>query len=793
MSGRGRGRLRRDYPPRSEEKVYRGRNSAPPSRHLWVGNLPIDINERVLANHFLQFGEIEDIAFQPGRSYAFVNFKYDEEAFAAVSALQGFDIGGNQLKIEFAKADRSSLPHDEDFPRRRDEQRSEMRADPLLPRDVRMQHLSPDHQGKRKISDKDGEPSEVLWIGFPAQLRVDEGILRNAFSPFGEIERITVFQGRTYAFVRYKDIRSACIAKDTLQGRLFGNPRVHICFAKNESGSSKRDSPQFDPYGRSGFSEDFRNERKYKGVLGDPSMISPRSMPHHELDDPDMGFRRNGGFDQRRFQPGLESGPNFHDFPPHRFPRRGGMPNEDDWDLPEDNLLFCGNKKVKTTPFLPENELPEFHIPGFDQGKHAFPRKSPDFHHFDHGKNSEPGPFGYKQGPDHAMNPTPPYGKRRDHWGSSYDRFEAGPGSLPLNHLERSKSKPEQCLSEEWKWEGIIAKGGTPVCRARCFPKGKVLDMPLPEFLDCTARTGLDMLAKHYYQASSTWVVFFVPESDADIGFYNEFMHYLEEKQRAAVAKLDDRTTLFLVPPSEFSEKVLKIPGKLSISGVILRLENSGPNMVPPQNPHLEEPHVPHYQGDTSSYPKSRSPPRQYAPISSYPNMANSGVSDHTSHQRPNTFGMNSNFGKNRAPRDPNSSFDPPIQGYNPTSSSSGTLSALQPEQLAQLASSLLGQQKQSGVGASLSMGEDFRQSNVTSHSGTSYQQPQRHVYENNNSNQANSEFSSSQFGQARSEEAAQGGQSAISDEDQDPQKRLQATLQLAAALLQQIQQTKGN
>lgn len=75
------------------------------------------------------------------------------------------------------------------------------------------------------------------------------------------------------------------------------------------------------------------------------------------------------------------------------------------------------------------------------------------------------------------------------------------------------------------------------------------------------------MLSKHYYEAASAWVVFFVPESDSDIVFYNEFMQYLGEKQRAAVAKLDDRTTLFLVPPSEFSEKVLKVPGKLSISG----------------------------------------------------------------------------------------------------------------------------------------------------------------------------------------------------------------------------------
>lgn len=83
------------------------------------------------------------------------------------------------------------------------------------------------------------------------------------------------------------------------------------------------------------------------------------------------------------------------------------------------------------------------------------------------------------------------------------------------------------------------------------------------------------MLTNHYYQATSSWVVFFVPESDADIAFYNEFMHYLREKQRAAVAKLEEKVTLFLVPPSEFSQQVLKVPGKVSISGVILKFQHN--------------------------------------------------------------------------------------------------------------------------------------------------------------------------------------------------------------------------
>lgn len=83
-------------------KEDKGRN--PPSRHLWVGNLPLGISERELADRFIRFGELESLAFQPARSYAFLNFRHEEDAFAAIESLQGFPLSGNPLRIEFAKA-----------------------------------------------------------------------------------------------------------------------------------------------------------------------------------------------------------------------------------------------------------------------------------------------------------------------------------------------------------------------------------------------------------------------------------------------------------------------------------------------------------------------------------------------------------------------------------------------------------------------------------------------------------------------------------------------------------------
>ncbi|KAK9284119.1 hypothetical protein L1049_023286 [Liquidambar formosana] len=932
MTGRGgRDRLRRDYPPRSEDKSHQGRPNAPPSRHLWVGNLSHSIDENTLSDHFLQFGELDSVAFQPGRSYAFINFKNEEEAVAALRGLQGFPVAGMPLRIEFAKAEKSSTPsRDEDYSQHRDEQRPR--------RDSRTRRVSPDsfYPDKSRMSEKIVEPSEVLWIGFPALLKVDEMILRKAFSPFGEIEKITVFPGRSYAFVRFRSVMAACRAKETLQGKLFGNPRVHICFAKSESGSSNSGrssvngppSPNFKSNGRQGFPDNIRQDRNFGSLIGDPSIRSPRFISNLESGDSDIySFSKKGTlwaggnntFEQRRFpelgpeigpsedmyefhsSPTRDRGAHFRDFSPQKFPRKSPF-YEDPWDLPEDAFLFHGAKKLKTGSFPPEKELPEYPFSGSEQEKHVFPRILSDFPQpvaLD--KTFESGPFGYKPISDHPMNLTQAHGERSDNWKATYDSFHVGSGSLPSNPVEwkRFTTESHESSLNEWKWEGTIAKGGTPVCRARCFPVGKFLDIMLPEFLDCTARTGLEMLAKHYYQAANAWVVFFVPESDADIGFYNEFMHYLGEKQRAAVAKLDDKNTLFLVPPSDFSEKVLKVPGKLSISGVVLRLEHPGSNFGSLHHPHEKnDTNFISFYGDTSG-PTSTSPSGPFPAMTSFPTTSNLGVND-TSFSKnvsisappasflssahavgsicdsinenrhdcllqernltlgptwsPHHFQNSISDTRNVPSQASNSVVDPIVQEHhlvipnavqetrssnyttgNPGISLSGSsnlsvqetkpsislsmpIAALQPEQLARLASSLLGQPGQSENTPVSSVGGDFRHTSTMNQSENPFRTSQRYASQNN---LVSPELSTSQFGQVQQlqqqqqqqqtsnvpsvphtgqrelQTGSQGNQQRQStgmqeEVEADPQKRLQATLQLAAALLQQIQQGKG-
>ncbi|KAJ4847076.1 hypothetical protein Tsubulata_040365, partial [Turnera subulata] len=812
-------RFRRDFPPSRSDGAdgiaaaaasKRGGGN-PPSRHLWVGNLPRGIMEPELAEQFLRFGELESLAYRPGRSYAFVNYKDEEDAIAAFQSLQGSPLAGNPLRIEFAKAEKAiTQPQDEEYSQHRDE-RSMLRESPFSHKDSKIGSASPDplHPDKSKTSDKSAEPSEVLWIGFPALLKVDEMILRKAFSPFGEIEKITVFPGRSYAFVRFRSIMSASRAKETLQGKLFGNPRVHICFAKSEPGTSNSGRIPLSPHFMSNMhpvaSDHFPSDRDFGSLIADPKTRSHFTDPG----DFDLyGVNRKGSLypggsnavDNWRF--GEELGPppelyEHHGSPARErgdhmhhlalgYPRKGQMYDEQ-WDMPEDSYLFHGAKKLRTDSFPPDRELPDY--PFSDQGmeKRSFPRTHSDFPQsemFDN--NFEARHFGYKPIEQRPINFSLP----RDgssHWKESYD-FQTGSDSLPSYPVERRRftPEPEKPSLNLWKWEGTIAKGGTPVCRARCFPVGKVMDTMLPEFLDCTARTGLDMLAKHYFQAASAWVVFFSPAGDGDIGYYNEFLHYLGEKQRAAVAKLDDKNTLFLVPPSDFSKKVLKVPGELSISGVVLRLEPSVSKSPTPSRQFPSKSSFPDsgksgsdlpffntgttdaafagsscsvasisdlYNEDGYHYHSQQRNPVSLSIVSGNRNkppqgsaFVGPGLQEHHSViPRPVQEQNSSHYasGMSSNPSSGNSKLT--LQETNSTAPSSLPIAGLQPQQLAQLASSLLGQQKRPGSNPNWTSGIDISQASTTNQSENQLRTAQTNSLQND---QVSSEISTSQLGQ---------------------------------------------
>ncbi|XP_020583337.1 flowering time control protein FPA [Phalaenopsis equestris] len=944
---RGRDRPYPEFSPRYGERERRsGWGVAPPSRKLWVGNLSSHITENILSEQFLRFGDIESIAYLPGRSYAYVNFKKEEDAVLAVRALHGSNIAGMPLRIEFAKGDEAYLRH-------KDDRRSIERDESPLRRDMRNQNFSPERSSDKSKGYRSAEPSEVLWIGFPPSLNVDEIILRRAFSPFGEIEKITSFPGRSYAFVRYRSVVAACRAKEALHGKFLNNPRVNICFARSDMPAvhgkglangpfSPHLKPNFLPGSSGKVLEPFHGDESLESPVRDFRRASPPfrfSLLDKVSRDPQaLDFTRN-----KSSQFGAEPEPIFsstyrsirsqefssdrrttEDFlgrhrtsPADKIPPSHSLPFErpqrvppfaDSWDI--EDRPFPLAKKLKID-FIPDKDLPEYPFSDLEQEKHDSLQNPfhdlPEYHGYN--KSLDSVSFSLKGGHDLSRSLNRSHAEIDDTWGS-ISRLSGGSRTFssisPKSHRSKPESHKPPPLDEIWKWEGTIAKGGTPVCRARCFPVGKVLDFMLPEFLNCTSRTGLDMLAKHYYQAVSTWVVFFVPESDADIGFYGEFMHYLGEKQRVAVAKLEEKVTLFLVPPSDFSEQVLKVPGKVSISGVILKFQQNVSNISSLQHPlDLTEPKIPSltqrpneglkiHEGTSFTEPNSpdfRSfshkqnhtasssgylTPAIFTPAStrddSFPYSVSArgeklrdlhmdGAHDHLQLHNPpfpstwssnipvSCSGMGSFITAPSAPSQPfgqsfsKESFNSRVapgtdsSGYMPetlASSSavkfpppqeiksqppSATSRSLQPEQLAHLAA-LLGNQKQTVEEPHLLKDErgkysNFSQNPISQHHASMLMYnnsllPHAHAsitpadsslnsasveHQTGHGQQLQLQLQGSQpsdvppvqnVGQQTNQQEQNGSRE---DTEADPEKRLQATLQLAAALLQQIQQ----
>eukprot|EP00200_Dunaliella_tertiolecta_P014577 CAMPEP_0202392458 /NCGR_PEP_ID=MMETSP1127-20130417/92384_1 /ASSEMBLY_ACC=CAM_ASM_000462 /TAXON_ID=3047 /ORGANISM="Dunaliella tertiolecta, Strain CCMP1320" /LENGTH=2142 /DNA_ID=CAMNT_0048994965 /DNA_START=157 /DNA_END=6583 /DNA_ORIENTATION=+ len=84
-----------------------------PSRHLWLGNIPLKPNKSAMELLFSQFGPLESIRVFPGKTFAFVNFTNATDAIRAKTMLDSQPApavsGTKPMAIRFQK-DVSSMP-----------------------------------------------------------------------------------------------------------------------------------------------------------------------------------------------------------------------------------------------------------------------------------------------------------------------------------------------------------------------------------------------------------------------------------------------------------------------------------------------------------------------------------------------------------------------------------------------------------------------------------------------------------------------------------------------------------
>ncbi|XP_057958063.1 flowering time control protein FPA isoform X2 [Malania oleifera] len=585
---------------------------AKPSKILWVGGISQSVSKEQLEGEFLKFGKIEDFKFFRDRNTAYVDYFRVEDASQAMKNMNMKHIGSDQIRVDFLRSQPSRREQWSGFHDTRDGQLFNRNmgppGSPWVSQDFSRNYSEPTHSGSKRpqpsqssgVRKLEGQPSNVLWIGYPPSLQIDEQMLHNAMILFGEIERIKSFPSRHYSFVEFRSVDEARRAKEGLQGRLFNDPRISIMFSSSDFAPGK--DYGFYPGIKGPRPDMFVNELPFRptqmDIFGNNRPVVPNSfpgpLPPSGMPGANMltrPFGPQGGFDP------LLPGPEFNDLANHSSLMG---PNWRRPSPPAPGILPPPASGIR--PIV----RPKLPGPWDVLDANQFQRESK--------RSRIDGPLLI----DDASYPP----RKVENQGFGLDQsyglgtqLETGVLGPPANVQGKNNFSPADARviagglgrgrpDNDYIWRGIIAKGGTPVCNARCVPLGKGLESELSEVVNCSARTGLELLTKHYAEAIGFEIVFFLPDSEEDFASYTEFLQYLGSKNRAGVAKLDDGTTLFLVPPSEFLTNVLNVSGPERLYGVVLKMPQEAPSSSSTQ------------QQMPNSIPSSQYVGRQQAPPS---------------------------------------------------------------------------------------------------------------------------------------------------------------------------------
>ncbi|KAG5585191.1 hypothetical protein H5410_045625 [Solanum commersonii] len=146
-----------------------------------------------------------------------------------------------------------------------------------------------------------------------------------------------------------------------------------------------------------------------------------------------------------------------------------------------------------------------------------------------------------------------------------------------------ARISPRQHYSgHDYIWYDIITMNGTYVCRVVYVPIEKSIESEIPDVINCSTETGFDNLTKHYSKiVARLTILFFLPNNDKVFFSLIDFLTYLSSRDRVGGVKRGECTNMFLVTPSDFIRKVLKIDGTTCPYGVVLKFAPSGTSLPP--------------------------------------------------------------------------------------------------------------------------------------------------------------------------------------------------------------------
>lgn len=301
-------------------------------------------------------------------------------------------------------------------------------------------------------------------------------MLHNAFILFGEIESIKSFPDRHYSFVEFRSVDEARRAKEGLQGRLFNDSRISIMYSSSEIARSK-DYPGFYPGVKGPRPDPFFTEPPFQPAHVDmldhnlPMLPNALSRPatSRGILGSNRGMRPPGP--QGSFEP-LLSAPDFNDSTvPHKFPDAipGNTMGGPNWkrSAPIPGMLLSPSQGAKgpirpvsgtwdvfdANQFQRESKRSRIdNVPVYDT---PFPSNKMDDR--DWGLDRM-----YGLGPEVDGGASGPVQEKKHFSPAEVRMINRGTGQGHLDH--------------DYMWRGVIAKGGTSVCNARCVAVGRGIE-----------------------------------------------------------------------------------------------------------------------------------------------------------------------------------------------------------------------------------------------------------------------------------------------------------------------------
>lgn len=325
-------------------------------------------------------------------------------------------------------------------------------------------------QGRRV----DGQPSNVLWIGYPPSVQIDEQMLHNAMILFGEIERIKSFPSRHYSFVEFRSVDEARRAKEGLQGRLFNDPRISIMFSSSDLAPGKEFTAVY-PGGKGPRPDMLFNEHFFRPLQID-SFSSNRSMLSTGFSGPlppggilgtNVPMRTYGP--QGKFEP---LGSELNDLSNLSNYQEGNSKNliGPNWrrpSPPSGSMLSSPTPNIRTHTRSASSAWDVLDVNQFQRDSKRSRIDGP--------LSIDDTSYPLRKIDDNVLGLDQSYGLSQVVDGSVSGVF---PNVQGRSHLSPVGGRIAHS-DNDFVWRGLIAKGGTPVCHARCVPIGKGLGVEL--------------------------------------------------------------------------------------------------------------------------------------------------------------------------------------------------------------------------------------------------------------------------------------------------------------------------